>query len=156
MSTRLVCCIGAAALVVTACPPPARAQQAPARGRADSLRLATARSALEAAGTAATMLAVMRAALPAQRAALPDVPALFWSRFEERMVADGSQLVDSIAGLYAELFSQPELDALLAFHRSPAGRRLRELSPRLAQRSSEIGQRWGMRVGEAVGESLKP
>jgi hypothetical protein len=97
----------------------------------------------------------MRANLPAQRMANPAVPAEFWTRFEARLVNDLPQLVDSIAVLYAGKFTQPELEALLAFYRSPTGRRLRDLQPALVTESSAIGQRWGMRIGAEIGASLQ-
>jgi hypothetical protein len=75
--------------------------QAPKAGVPDGARLAAARQVLQAGGTAETMLAAMRANLPAQRMANPAVPAEFWTRFEARLVNDLPQLVDSIAVLYA-------------------------------------------------------
>lgn len=43
---------------------------------------------------------------------------------------------------------------LEAFYGSPIGRRFREAQPTLVTQSSAIGQRWGMRIGAAVGASL--
>lgn len=117
-------------------------------------RMAVAHQVLEASGTIETMVAAMRANLPAQRMANPQIPAEFWTRFEARIIKDVPQLVDSIAVLYAQRFTQQELEGMLAFYRSPVGRRLRELQPGLVGESSAIGQRWGMRIGAEIGASL--
>ncbi len=121
----------------------------------DGVRVAAAHRVLEAAGTVETIVAAMRANLPAQRMANPQIPAEFWTRFEARLVDELPQLIDSIAVLYAAKFTQQELDGLLAFYQSPTGRRLRELQPVLVTESSAIGQRWGMRIGAEIGASLQ-
>jgi len=129
--------------------------QVPKAGGPDAARLATAHQVLEAGGSVETMVAAMKAQLPAQRMANPSIPAEFWTRFEARLTETLPQLIDSIAGLYAAKLTQPELDALLAFYTSPIGRRFRELQPMLVTESTAIGQRWGMRIGAEIGASLQ-
>ena len=130
------------------------AQVVPATGLPDSARLATARQMLDAAGTVDLMVASMRAALPGQRAAHPEVPAQFWGRVESRLIESAPELVDSIAVVYATRFSLDDLAAFLAFYRSPAAMRLREIQPEILEQSTSLGQRWGMRIGAEVGASM--
>ena len=118
--------------------------------------LAAAHRVLDASGSVDAMVAAMRANLPAQRAATPQLPAEFWTQFEARIVRDVPQLVDSIAVLYARSFTLKELDALTAFYQGPIGQRLRAVQPTLITESSAIGQRWGMRIGAEIGASLRP
>jgi hypothetical protein len=134
---------------------PSLPAQTPGAGSLSETRVAAAHRVLETSGSVETMVAAMRANLPAQRMANPQIPAEFWTRFEARLVGDIPQLIDSIAVLYAAKFTQQELDALLAFYRSPTGRRLRELQPMLVTESSAIGQRWGMRIGAEIGAALQ-
>ena len=147
--SRLTLTLLSAALLGTT----ARAQQTPPPP--DARRLATARTVLEASGAVEAMIAGIRANLPAQRQAMPQVPTEFWTRFEERVIKDAPQLVDSIAVVYAGVFTQAELDALLAFFRSPTGTRYRALQPTLLAETTAIGQRWGQRIGSEVGASLQ-
>jgi hypothetical protein len=44
------------------------------------------------------------------------------------------------ARLYAEMFTEAEINAAIAFHESPAGRRFAELSPVLAERAARMGE----------------
>lgn len=132
----------------------AAAQQTPAA--ADPARVTAARAVLDASGTVEAMVAAMRANLPAQRQIAPQLPAEFWMRFEERIVRDAPQLVDSIAVLYARSFTLTELEAMAAFYRSKVGQRLRQLQPTLVAEGSAIGQRWGSRIGAEIGAALQP
>ncbi len=134
--------------------PAARAQGVPAASGSDPVLLAAARRVLKFSGTVDAMVAAIRANLPAQQASHPDIAPEFWTRFEARVVHDAPQLVDSIAVIYAQSFSQQELEVLADFYGSPVGQRLRELQPTLIAESSAIGQRWGARIGAEIGASL--
>lgn len=141
----------AALLLGTLCSAGARAQnQAPP----DAARLAAARRVLQTSGTVDAMVAGIKTSLPAQRAASPGLPEEFWTRFEARVTQDAPLLADSIALLYARTFTLAELEAFVAFYQSPAGQRLRQMQPVLIGESSQIGQRWGMRIGAEIGTAL--
>lgn len=126
-----------------------------AQARPDAAVVAAARRLLDAAGVARTMVAAMRQAIPAQRQATPDLPAAFWTRFEERLQSDLPMLVDSIAVVYATHFSVAELDGLTQFFRSPLGQRFVDTQPLLTTESMAVGQRWGMRIGAEIGATLR-
>jgi hypothetical protein len=129
--------------------------QQPPPGAPDAARLAAAKRALQASGSVDVMIAAMRANLPAQKAALPQVPDEFWTRFEARIEQDAPVLLDSIAVLYAQTFTTAELEAFTAFYQSPAGRRLKAKQPSIVAQSSAIGQRWGSRIGAEIGAALE-
>src|SRR5262245_8311675 len=133
---------------------PGHAQQVPNQALPDAAGLAAAKNFLDASGTVDAMVAAMKANLPAQRAAMPQVPAEFWARFETRAVQDAPQLLDSLAVVYARNFSVDDLQALAAFYRSPVGQRLRDLQPALVAEGAAIGQRWGARIGAEVAATL--
>ena len=119
---------------------PVRAQAQPGAGPrpADPARVAAARRVLDASGVADLMISAMKATIPAQRAATPQLPPEFWTRFEARIVQEAPQLVDSIAAVYAGTFTLQELQQLAAFHESPIGRRVREAQPALLTESTAI------------------
>ena len=118
----------------------------------DSTKLTAARELLKASHAADAMVAGMRASL--QRQAMPQVPAEFWTLFEQRMIKDVGVLADSIASVYATKFSLDELQQLTAFYNSPIGRRAVELQPEIISESSAVGQRWGRSIGEQIAKEL--
>lgn len=54
------------------------------------------------------------------------------------------------AKFYADNFSLEELETMTAFHRSPVGQKLLEITPQLAQASMQYGQKEGERIGQMV------
>ena len=117
-------------------------------------KLAAAREYIRASSAVDAMVSAMRANLPAQRQAMPQVPEEFWNRFEEVMVKEAPTFGDSVAVLYARTFSVRELQELTAFLKSPIGRRFVESQPFLISESAAIGQRWGARLGEQIAKEL--
>lgn len=127
-----------------------------AQSRPSGDAIAAAKRFLDAAGVARVMVATMQAAIPAQRQATPQLPAEFWTRFEQRMHSDLPMLVDSIAVVYATQFTVAELDGLTAFFLSPLGQRFVQAQTALTTESMAVGQRWGMRIGAEIGATLRP
>jgi hypothetical protein len=70
------------------------------------------------------------------------------------LVRETPGLVEDIIPEYARSFSLAELQELLRFYESPIGRRLIAEQAGLTQRSMEIGQRWGTRLGTEVAQDL--
>jgi hypothetical protein len=63
-------------------------------------------------------------------------------------------LLDTIVPLYAKHFSKSELNALIDFYTSPAGKKLAEKQPLILQESMMAGAAWGERIGREVMQRL--
>ena len=137
-------------LAVLAAPPAAPAQVA----SNDSSKVAAIRPLLERTRVAEVILEAMEAAVPAQRAANPEIPDVFWEEFTRRARGDVQTLVDSIVPSYERLFTLEEVEQLLAFYATPIGTRLIEAQPTLTREGAEMGQRWGARLGGEVALEL--
>ena len=120
----------------------------------DAAKITAAQNLLKASNAVDAMVAAMRANLPVQKQAMPQVPEEFWTRFEARLVKEAPALGDSIAVLYARRFSLRDLEELTAFYTSPLGRRFVEFQPLLVTESSAMGQRWGARLGEQIAKEI--
>ena len=131
---------------------PLGAQQT--RAPVDSATTATIRRLLDLIGAAPLALRSMEAMIPAQRAASPQVPAVFWDAFLDRARRNISHLVDEMVPIYAAHFTPAQLSELVRFYESPLGRHLAEVQPLVAQESMQAGQRWGGAIGRVVAESL--
>jgi hypothetical protein len=142
----------AAILVLLALPiaAPLRAQA----GAAATSKPALVAEFLRVTRVAETALSAMEAQLPAQRALNPKVSPEFWDRFLARVRRDTAAMLTELVPIYEEAFTVEQLRDLLAFYRTPSGRRFIEVQPELAHASVLAGQRWGARVGADVGADM--
>ena len=120
----------------------------------DAGKVAVIRQILQETHAADQIVSAIEVSLPAQRAANPKIPAAFFDRLVEAARAQRGELMEALVPVYARRFEMPELEALLAFYKSPLGRRLVEIQPTFLRDSFEVGQAWGMRIGAAIGEQL--
>ena len=61
-----------------------------------------------------------------------------------------ASFADLAAEVYAREFSEEDLQALLAFDRSPAGQHLIDKQPEITQAMVKVGQRWGQMIAQQV------
>jgi len=59
-----------------------------------------------------------------------------------------SEMSDAIAVIYANNFSTEDLQAIIAFYKTPAGQRMLEKLPSLTQQTLTVGTKFGQAVGE--------
>lgn len=143
-----------AAVRAQAAAAPARApSSAPAAGT-DSVKRALVQQLLVRTKAAELMMLGMEASIPAQRAADPRVPAVFWDRFVAEARASKGELLEAIGAIYDRHFSTAELRQLLAFYETPLGQKLLAEQPTITQESLAVGQEWGRQLGMKIGAQL--
>lgn len=106
-------------------------------------------TALEANPATADMMKSMEASRPAAR---DRIVALFREEFDTAMASASTQIIDQTAREYAAVFTRAELDEIIAFYSSGAGRKVITMMPALQQKMSQYGQQAGQSVGQAAGE----
>ena len=120
----------------------------------DSVKLQLIRAVLVETHASDLMFRSMQAALPAQRAANPAIPAAVWDRFLAAAVERKGELDSLVIQIYDRHFSADDLRGLLAFYRSPIGQRLIAEQAAISQEAIVAGQQWGQRVGFEVGQQM--
>lgn len=100
-------------------------------------------------------LSAMEAALPAQRAANPQIPAEFWTEFSARAQRGVPQLLERLIPIYDASFSEAQLQQLVRFYESPLGRHLVSVQPTVTVQSIQAGQQWGAEIGAEVARDLQ-
>ncbi len=61
-----------------------------------------------------------------------------------------SEITDEIAKLYATTFSDQELKAIIAFYHTPAGKKLLDQQPKVADASMRFAQDWSNKLSDEV------
>ena len=139
------------ALLVVAVPSAAQTRSALPT---DSAKVTLTRQLLKHVGAVDLAIGMMENALPAQRAATPHIPAVFWDRLLAEAKARRGELEDLMVIIYERHFTTDELRQLLAFYQTPIGRKLLASQPSISQESMRAGEEWGGRVGNVVAEQL--
>lgn len=98
-------------------------------------------------------LQAMRQGITAQKQASPQIPEAFWTEFMKRFSVE--QIEAMVLPVYERHFSAEELQALLRFFETPAGRAFLEKQPVIQQESMEAGQALGEKIGREVAEKLQ-
>jgi hypothetical protein len=65
-------------------------------------------------------------------------------------LSEGGSYYEAIYPVYHQHFSLEEIRALIAFNKSPAGRKMAQVMPSLVQDTAAAGQRWGQEAGPAM------
>ncbi|MEQ8313028.1 MAG: DUF2059 domain-containing protein [Gammaproteobacteria bacterium] len=94
------------------------------------------------------------------RQARPDIPPRAFVIIREETMAtlqeelESGSMEDLVVPIYAKYFTLEEVQELLAFYRTPIGRKTVEVMPVLTQESMQVGQSWGMAIGPVIGQRV--
>ncbi len=91
---------------------------------------------------------MMNQMIPALKQAIPEASEEFW---QDVMVSmDMKDLMNNIIPVYQKNLSEVDIQAILAFYKTPSGQKLLASQPAIMQESMQIGQQWGQRVFQEV------
>lgn len=80
-----------------------------------------------------------------------DIPDEFWEEMKTEMLTVSiDDLTKKMVPIYSKYFSKSELKTLIAFYKTPIGKKLAESSPMIVQESMVVGQEWGKELGEKI------
>lgn len=77
---------------------------------------------------------------------LPNIPEENQADFKKDINVVITKMMDKIAGIYMEIHTKEEVDALLEFYTSPIGKQIQGKLPLVMERSSKMGQEFGSEI----------
>ena len=85
-----------------------------------------------------------------------NVPQDFWKEMKSEFLKTSMKdLVDLIVPIYYKHLTEDDLDGIIAFYKTPVGRKFAEKTPVITQESMLIGQQWGMQISQKIAASMK-
>lgn len=155
MCTRTICL-----LLLLICPFVAGADELTAQKREDIRQLMVSTGGSKIAMQFAA--SVTQNLSKALKAARPDVPERVFSivnseliaLFEERLAAPGG-MIERVIPIYDKYFTHAEVRELLAFYRTPIGRRAIEVLPKVVGESMAAGQAWGKSLEPEINRRIE-
>lgn len=117
---------------------------------------ATVKKFLEVSGSLEAFKGAVSTMLESFKGAYPSVPADIWTEFDKEMSTTSmDDLVTLLAPVYEKHLTEADLNEIIKFYNTPAGKKLAQKSPLIMQDSMVAGQAWGTKIGEKLQARLK-
>jgi hypothetical protein len=117
---------------------------------------ATLKKMLEVAGTQESFKMAIKQMFGMLKSQKTDVPDSIWVSFEKEFSNTSmDELVDMLAPVYQNHMTEADLKKIIEFYQTPVGKKYAEKTPLIMQESMQVGQQWGMKMGQAFQEKLK-
>jgi uncharacterized protein len=113
----------------------------------------TACDLLNASGAGNMTKQMVQQMLNMQKQTKPDVPGEVWEEIMGEV--DTEELMILIAPVYAQHFTVEEMKEIIAFYKTPAGKKMVEKQPAMMQQTMMLGQKWGMELEQKITTILK-
>ena len=97
-------------------------------------------------------IAVKQMIEPMKRA-LPDVPESFWNQEINKVNLD--DIIKVYIPIYAKYYTAEDIKALIAFYKSPVGKKVIAKSPVIAEESMTAAEGWGRKLAQQIEGDLK-
>ncbi len=135
----------------------AGAQTAQAQDKTDKIRDLLEISQMESLLQEVLPLAIKQSTGTLKRLR-PDVPEEVWALVikegEAAFMESLDAFIEQTVPVYDRIFTEEEIDGMLAFYRTPVGRSVVKKLPQVTTESMMIGQRWGMAVGQEINRRM--
>jgi uncharacterized protein len=117
---------------------------------------ATLKKMLEVAGSQESFKAVISQMFTMFKQQESAVPDSVWSSMESEFLNTSmDELVDMLTPVYQSHITESDLTKIIEFYHTPVGRKFAEKTPLIMQESMQVGQQWGMKIGNTFQEKLK-
>lgn len=86
---------------------------------------------------------------------LPQVPQEFWNTLAEEIDSDSDKMKNQFIAIYSKYFSNENIKELIAFYKTPLGRKVTNVLPQVMRESVEVGQLYGIAAGKRALQRLE-
>ncbi len=109
-----------------------------------------------ASGSEETYKTVIQQMMGMFKAQYSQVPADVMDQLEQEFLkASMDDLADMLVPVYKKYLTIDDINGLTAFYNTPLGRKYAQQSPAIMQESMNVGQQWGMTIGQTFAKKVK-
>ncbi len=108
---------------------------------------------IDSSGSDALYQQVMQQMLPSLKRAIPDASDEFWVEVQAELSTD--DMISRLIPVYQQHLNEADVQEIIKFNQSPAGKRLIKAQPLIMQDSMQIGQEWGAATFRKVLEKFQ-
>jgi hypothetical protein len=122
---------------------------------ADAAKSAAIKEFLTVSGTKQAMDQMVDQMIGQMKQMAPqNMPGDFWEKASQRLKS--GELLELLVPVYNQYYSTEDLQGLIAFYKTPLGKKMVASMPNIMRESYEVGNQWGQKVGmELMGEMSK-
>ncbi|SHN35327.1 hypothetical protein SAMN04488057_1264 [Cyclobacterium lianum] len=116
----------------------------------------TLKEMFEVSGTEESYQAVIKQMFGMFKQQSADVDPGIWKSLEQEFSSTSiDELVKMQVPVYQKYLSIGDLEEMIKFYKTPVGQKFAKSTPMIMQESMEIGQQWGMKLGEEISRKMK-
>ncbi|UCH13121.1 MAG: DUF2059 domain-containing protein [Bacteroidales bacterium] len=125
-------------------------------GQVDPEFKAALKNMFEVSGSEETYKTVIRQMVSMFKTQFANVPEGHWNDLENEFLQTSlDDLVDMLVPVYSKHLTLEDLQKIIEFYHTPTGKKYAEKTPLITQESMQIGQQWGMQIGQDFQNKLK-
>jgi uncharacterized protein len=122
----------------------------------DSIYSIKLKEMFQASGAEETYTAVIKQMFTMFKQQYSNVNVEIWDEFEkEFMKTSMDDLVLMLVPVYEKYVTLQDLDDIIAFYKTPAGNKYAKNTPLIMQESMQIGQKWGLKLGQDFSRKMQ-
>ncbi|MEJ1222921.1 DUF2059 domain-containing protein [Sediminicola sp. 1XM1-17] len=117
--------------------------------QADQEYSKTLQKMFQVSGTEESYQAAIKQMFGMFREQYSDVEAEIWNELEKEFSQTSiNDLTKELVPVYLKYLTLEDLKGLIQFYQTPVGQKYAKSTPMIMQESMEVGQQWGMKIGE--------
>ena len=110
----------------------------------------------EISGSEATFKAAINQMLGMYKSQKTNVPKEVWDELEKEFLQTSmTDLVKMLVPVYKKHLTLTDIEGLITFYKSPVGQKFAKKTPLITQESMQVGQQWGMAIGQKFADKMK-
>ena len=116
----------------------------------------TLKKVFEVTGSEKTYEVAIKQIFTAYKQQFPSVETRMWDELEKEFQKTSlSSLTDLLVPVYSKYMTIEDLQELIKFYETPVGKKYAQNVPFITQESIQIGQQWGMKLGQDIEKKIK-
>ena len=125
-------------------------------GQIDPEFKAALKNMFEVSGSEESYKMVIKQMVTMFKTQFSDVPEEHWNNLEKEFLqASLDDLVDMLVPVYKRHLTLDDLQKIIEFYHTPTGKKYAEKKPLITQESMQVGQQWGIKVGQDFENRIK-
>ncbi len=125
-------------------------------GQADNEYKAKLKNMFEVSGSEETYQTVIKQMISMYKEQFSNVPEETWDDLEKEFLKTSmDDLVDMLVPVYSRHLTLDDIQKIIEFYQTPVGKKYAEKTPLIMQESMQVGQQWGMKIGQEFQNKLQ-